>query len=150
MVSDGEKARDNVSGGGREGERKRITDDVSKVKTGIRTEVFSRSRDKFGGEPVYRPSGVRHIGDASPVCGFRAEQEKARPDTSPLVEVGERGRAPSGPYRKGLSTDAGRAGGPTRSSDEALVIGVERRGRVVRDEFMRSTKVFSGGVAWVS
>src|ERR1017187_3645497 len=35
--------------------------------------------------------------------------------------------------RKGLSTVAGRAGGPVRSSGEAPVTGAERRGRVVRD-----------------
>jgi hypothetical protein len=35
--------------------------------------------------------------------------------------------------REGLSTVAGRAGGPVRSSGEALVTGAERRGRVARD-----------------
>ena len=31
--------------------------------------------------PVYWPGGVRHVGDVSPVCGFRMEQEKAGSDT---------------------------------------------------------------------
>lgn len=34
--------------------------------------------------------------------------------------------------REGVSTVAGRAGGPVRSSDEGPVMGLERRGRVVR------------------
>jgi hypothetical protein len=32
---------------------------------------------------------------------------------------------------EGESSDAGRRGGPSRSSDEGLVVGLERRGRVV-------------------
>jgi hypothetical protein len=49
-----------------------------------------------------------------------------------------------------LSTVARRAGGPACSSDEAPVIGVERRGRVVRDWFVRSTGSFPGGAGWTS
>jgi hypothetical protein len=30
--------------------------------------------------PVYRPGGVRHEGDASLICGFCTEREKARLD----------------------------------------------------------------------
>ena len=33
--------------------------------------------------------------------------------------------------REGLSTDAGHRGGPSRGSDEGLVMGLERRGRVI-------------------
>lgn len=40
--------------------------------------------------PAYWPGGVRHVGDVSPVCGFRMEQEKAGPDTARCVVVGER------------------------------------------------------------
>ena len=50
------------------------------------------------------------------VCSFCAEREKARPDTATVVA---RGRFPSGRNREGRSTDAGRAGGPARSSCEA-------------------------------
>jgi hypothetical protein len=49
-----------------------------------------------------------------------------------------------------LSTVARRAGGPARSSGQAPVIGVERRGRVVRDWFVRSTGSFPGGAGWTS
>ena len=34
--------------------------------------------------------------------------------------------------REGLRTDAGHRGGPDRSSDEGPVMGLERRGRVIR------------------
>ena len=80
--------------------------------------------------PVYWPGGVRHVDDASPVCGFRAEQEKACPDTAGPAWAGDR-ESPSG-RRGDVSTVAGCAGGPARSSAEAPVTGVERRGRVVR------------------
>jgi hypothetical protein len=36
---------------------------------------------------------------------------------------------------EGESTDAGHRGGPSRISDEGLVIGLERRGRVVQAGF---------------
>jgi hypothetical protein len=36
---------------------------------------------------------------------------------------------------EGLSSDAGHRGGPSRSSGEGLVMGLERRGRVVRAGF---------------
>ncbi|MER6527106.1 hypothetical protein [Streptomyces sp. NPDC001508] len=40
--------------------------------------------------PVYWLSGVRHVGDVSPVCGFRMEQEKAGPDNARRVAEGVR------------------------------------------------------------
>src|SRR4051812_32818609 len=40
---------------------------------------------------------------------------------------------------RGVSTVARHAGGPARSSDESLVIGVERRGRAIRSWFVWST-----------
>lgn len=61
----------------------------------------------------------------------RMERGKACPDTTGLVMAGER-EHPKRLNRKGVSTVAGHAGGPARSSAEALVIGVERRGRVIR------------------
>ncbi|TDD40338.1 hypothetical protein E1288_35390 [Saccharopolyspora elongata] len=65
------------------------------------------------------------------ICCSRTERGKACPDTAALIGVGKR-ECPKRLNRKGLSTGAGRAGGPARSSEEALVIGVERRGRVIR------------------
>ena len=55
------------------------------------------------------------------------------------------GSAPSGRNRKGLSTVAGFAGGPACSSGEALVMRVERRGRIICGLFAWSTERCSGG-----
>lgn len=69
-------------------------------------------------------------------CGFCMERGKAGSDTA----VGGccewrarvvRGRAPGDGNREVLSTDAEPAGGPARSSVEAPVMGVERRGRLI-------------------
>lgn len=65
------------------------------------------------------------------ICGFRMERGKACPDTD-FAAVGSRGSAPGSRNCEALSTDAGRAGGPVRSSGEATVMGVERRGRTIR------------------
>ena len=51
------------------------------------------------------------------VCGSRAERGKARPDTAVPSKGGERENAKR-LKREGLSTVAGRAGGPARSSGE--------------------------------
>ena len=49
-----------------------------------------------------------------------------------------------------LSTDAVPAGGPARSSGEALVMGVERRGRLIGELFARATGIVPGGDEWAS
>ena len=59
-----------------------------------------------------------------------------------------RGSALGGGNREVLSTDATHAGGPARSSDEASVIGVERRGRLIDDLFARTTGSSPGGNGW--
>ena len=79
------------------------------------------------------------------VCCFHVERGKACPDTAGRRSV--RGSIPSGRNREGLSTVAGRAGGLARSSGEASVMGVKRRGQVIRGLFVRSTGCFPGGVA---
>jgi hypothetical protein len=63
------------------------------------------------------------------ICGVRMERGKACPDTAAPAA---RGSAPSSKNCEALSTDAGRAGGPVRSSGEAPVMGVERRDRTIR------------------
>lgn len=65
------------------------------------------------------------------VCGFRMERGKACPDTD-VASAGSGGSAPGSGNCEALSTDAGDAGGPARSSGEAPVMGVERRGRTIR------------------
>jgi hypothetical protein len=82
-------------------------------------------RDKFGGCPVYWPFGVRHGGDVSLICGCRMEREKACPDSAARCDAGGEREWSKRKNREGLSTDAGRAGGPARSSDEPFVMKVE-------------------------
>ena len=132
-----------VSGGDQEGERKRIADDVS-LYGKVASEpgrILSPGMSLAG--PGCWPGGVRHGGDASLVCGLRTERGKACPDTPAPARGGER-ECPDGCSRKGSSTEAGCAGGPARSSGEAPVTGVERRGRVICGWFFRSTGDCSG------
>src|SRR6516164_3572299 len=92
---------------------------------------------KPGGDPS---SGISS-GDAlirperHPACrrrearpGFRMERENLCFVTSEDVK----GQAASGSNREGESTEAGRRGGAARSSVEGPVMGLERRGCVVR------------------
>lgn len=105
--------------------------------------------------PVYWPGGVRHEGGASLICGSCMERGKAGVDTARprrVAWVGERERAERR-EPEALSTDAALAGGPARSSGEAPVMGVERRGRLIL-RFVRTsnrgTKVLAGGDEWAS
>ncbi len=80
------------------------------------------------------------------ICCFRMERGKACPDKSALFKGGER-EISKRKNRKELSTVAGRAGGPVRSSEEAPVMGVERRDRIIRGLFASSTGPCSGGAS---
>src|SRR5499427_1350894 len=92
-------------------------------------------------EPGGDPSSGISSGDAlilperHPACrrrearpGFRMERENLCFVTSDDVK----GQAASGSNREGESTEARRRGGATRSSIEGPVMGLERRGYVVR------------------
>jgi hypothetical protein len=90
--------------------------------------------------PRRRPAYRQH----EPDLGASMERVKACPDTA-AVPSAARGRPPSGGIREELSTVAGRAGGPARSSREAPAYrsggGAKGRGRLgermgstVRDE----------------
>src|ERR1700756_1647806 len=92
-------------------------------------------------EPGGDPSSGISSGDAlilperHPACrrrearpGFRTERENLCFVTPP----GVKGQAASGSNREGESTEAGRRGGAARSSVEGPVMGLERRGCVVR------------------
>ena len=85
------------------------------------------------GCPGMSLAGARHGGGASLVCGFTRDVGR-RPPT-PRARPGRGGRARgsalSGRNREALSTVAAAAGGPARSSGEALVIGAEQRGRLI-------------------
>jgi hypothetical protein len=65
------------------------------------------------------------------ICCSRTERGKACPDIVIKVVV-VRGSASSGRNREALSTEAGCAGGPVCSSDEAAVMVVERRDRTIQ------------------
>src|SRR5664280_3282404 len=75
--------------------------------------------------PMYWPGGVRHRGGVTLACGFRRELGKASADTVPWWFDGTIGSAPGGRNREELSTVAVFAGGPSHSSCEAPVMGVE-------------------------
>jgi hypothetical protein len=97
---------------------------------------------------AYWPGGVRREGGASLVCGCYRERGKAGADTAIYHQsavVAARGSALSGRNREALSTVAARAGGPACNSDEALVMSVERRGRLICGLFARTTGRCLGG-----
>jgi hypothetical protein len=120
----GKGARD-ASGGDREDGAQSsfsgIAADVSLLNQVASKPGCSRSaRDESGGCPLVWPGGVRRIGDVSPVCCSCTEPGKACPDTAvSLVAEGEREPAKR-LNREAVSTVAGPAGGPARSSCEGL------------------------------
>ncbi len=127
------------SGRDREGERKRIAADVSLTKIKWHQNrgpgyLFGMSLAETRLLARRCPAWRRHELD---LLHLRGTWE----GVPGYFGVGcvERGRAPSGRNREGLSTVAGRAFGLTHSSDETPVMGVERRGQVVRDQVVRST-----------
>src|SRR3954451_23870868 len=82
--------------------------------------------------PADWPGGVRHRGGASSVQAPVWNVGTPRLDViGRVLERSASGRTSSGGNREGESTDAGQGGGPSRSSGEGPVMGLERRGRVV-------------------
>src|SRR4051794_25542344 len=141
------KRRQEASGGDRKGERGRTVDEVSKQVDDIKTGAVKGRRDEPGGVP---PIGQAVSGiEAARVRSAASARNMGRrvPIRPTLPQRGElaRGSAPGGGNREALSTDAARAGGPVRSSDEASVIWVERRGRLIGDLFARTTGSSPGG-----
>ena len=74
--------------------------------------------------PVYRPAGIRHRGGVTSIQALMRNVGTCRPDAKGEVQAG-------GP-REDESTEAGHRGGATRSRVEGPVIGLDRRGCVVR------------------
>jgi hypothetical protein len=105
----------------------------------------SRARDGVWRVPMYWPGGVRHRGGVNLICGSRRERWKAGADMVSVWLAGAIGSSPSGRNREGLSTVAALAGGPSRSSWEAPVMGVEPRGRLVHGWFWWPTGRWPGG-----
>ena len=85
--------------------------------------------------PARGPGGVRCIGGVSSSQAHIGNRRTCRLDTHDQVKWvqsalwSSRGRTTSGENRKRQSTDARHRDGPARSSDEGLVMRLERRGR---------------------
>ena len=129
--------------GGDQGDDRRLR--CRDLKDGIRTGLRSRTRDGVWRVPMYWPGGVRHRGGVNLICGSRGERWKVDADMVSVWLAETIGSPPSGRNRKGLSTVAASAGGPSRSSWEAPVMGVEPRGRLVRGWFRWPTGRWSEG-----
>ena len=93
---------------------------VSGVETGIET----LSRERGGGGPVYSSTGVRHEGGVILIQAWLRNVGTCRFDV--------KGEAQAGSPRKRRSTDAEHRDGVARSRDESSVMGLDRRGDVVR------------------
>jgi hypothetical protein len=131
------------------GTRKTTAADVSlRNPGGIKTEGSSVPSGWVWRMPADWPGGARHGGGVSLGCCFRTERGKVRPDTATGTVA--TGSPPSSSNCEGLSTVAGRAGGPARSSEEAPVTGVEPRGWVICGWFGWSTGGPPGGAEWTS
>ena len=93
-----------------------------------------RSWDKPGGYLFTAPA-------ASGVKRARARSRLLRGTGEPVVlespcrKARGGGSSSSGRNRERQSTGPGHGGGPSRSSDEAAVMAVERRGRTIRRKF---------------
>jgi hypothetical protein len=129
--------------GGDQGDDRRLR--CRDFKDGIRTGLRSRARDGVWRVPMYWLGGVRHRGGVNLICGSCRERWKVGADMVSVWLAGAIGSASSGGNREGLSTVAVLAGGPSRSSVEALVMGVEPRGRLVHGWFRWPTGRWSGG-----
>ena len=113
--------------------------DASKGVDDVETKVVQMSWDQPGDTrllPRRRPAYRQH----DPGQGASMERVKACPDTA-AVPSAAIGRPPSGRIREELSTVAGRAGGPARSSREASAYrsGCGAKGRGHPGERMRPT-----------
>src|SRR5919197_6011421 len=78
----GKVAPVSAAGVSQEGERKQITDDVSKEIRWHQNRGVFAALGRVWRVPADWPDGARHGGDASLVCGFHAERGKACPGTA--------------------------------------------------------------------
>ena len=90
----------------------------------VKTGATRQHREQVGGSTADCPTGIRHEGGVTWRPGFIEE----RGNLSPRCQ----GRNASGGNRKRERTDAGHRGGVTRSRVEGSVMGLDRRGGVVR------------------
>jgi len=107
----------------------------------VKTGVESLPRDEPGGSlPTGQvTSGMKAARAWSGLwCGTREPvAPMGRLASGAVLSCGQSSgaRTPSGGNREGESSDAGHRDGPTRTSDEGPVMGLERRGRVARAGF---------------
>lgn len=96
-----------------------------------------------GVDPTFgaRSGDVLILTERHPACRRREAQPGSGMERENLAGDGK-GKGASGANRKAESTDAPERGGLLRSSEEAAVMVVERRGRVIDDE---SGQLATGG-----
>ena len=104
-------------------ERKRTTDEVSKTIRRRRNRGPSTPPGRAQRKPAYCLGGVRHAGGVNLDQALVWNVGTCRPDAKGETQV-ER-------LHEGESTDAGHRGGPTRTSVEVSVMGMERRGWII-------------------
>jgi hypothetical protein len=107
----------------------------------IKTGLSAYGPGRAWGRPAYCPGGVRHGGGASLVWALVRNVGTRRLDTVWLINgvqslVAGESENLKGQIPEGQSSDAGHGGGPSRSSEEGPVMGLERRGRVTADALM--------------
>jgi len=78
--------------------------------------------------PAYCPTGVRHEGGVTLGRASIRNTGTCRSDVKGEIQAVH--------HRKDLSTNAGHRGGDARSRDEGPVIGLDRRGVVIRSLFI--------------
>ena len=92
----------------------------------VKTGGSSLLRDKLGGRPDFWLSGIRHGGGVTSVQARVRNLGTCRPDAKGEVQVG----SPHEDER----TEAGHRGGAVRSRDEGSVMGLDRRGCLIRPD----------------
>lgn len=100
-----------------------------KVIDGVETGTLSRARDKAWRQPGYWLRGIRCIG------GVKVFQAQVRNVGTCCLDA--KGDDQVSDPREVQSTNARRRGGVTRSSEEAAVMAVERRGHVIGSWLLR-------------
>src|SRR5665647_2498503 len=115
----------------------------------IETGAYALSWDESGGCPFTgrSVSGMKATRAWSAAAAWNVGRQVPIPPPAGFGVV--RGRALSSRNCEVLSTDAGRAGGPVRSSEEAPVMGVERRGRTIEGCLFDQPE-FLEGFGWAS
>ncbi len=95
-----------------------------KTSSDVETGIETLAREAGGGVPVYGSTGVRHEGGVIVIQAWVRNVGTCRPEA--------KGDAPAGSPRTRSSPEAGPRGGVAPRRDEGSVLGLDRRGGVVR------------------